>query len=234
MLLRLAGLALAALLLAACAGAGGTGGKASLWVTRDRGSRVLLLRNVEAGQTALQALETATEVETRYGGRFVQSIDGVEGSASARRDWFYFVNGIEADRGAAEYKLRPGDVEWWDYRSWAVRMQEPVVVGAFPEPFVHGYDGDRRPAAVRYADAALVSGARAIGRLIGAASVARVGRPVPRSANLFILRAGGPRAVAGPRFSGYEAGDPVSFVFAGDAARLARDPTMIRRRYRWP
>jgi hypothetical protein len=226
--------ALAALCLAACSGAGAGGGKASLWVTRDRGGHVVLLRTVDAGQTALQALESVAEVETRYGGRFVQSIDGLEGSASARHDWFYFVNGIEADRSAAEYRLRAGDVEWWDYRSWAARMQEPVVVGAFPEPFLRGYDGDRRPAAVRYSAPALARGARAIGRLIGAMSIARSGMPVPRDANLFLLRTGGRRAVAAPRFSGYQAGDPVTFVFAGDATRLAREPGMIRRRYRWP
>ena len=34
------------------------------------------------------------------------------------RDWFFFVNGIEADVGAAEYELSPGDVVQWDYRDW--------------------------------------------------------------------------------------------------------------------
>jgi hypothetical protein len=226
--------ALAALLLAGCSGANGESGKASLWVTRDRGSQVLLLRTVDAGQTAMQALEGAAEVDTRYGGRFVQAIDGVQGSLSARRDWFYFVNGIEADRSAAEYRLRAGDIEWWDYRSWAARLQEPVVVGAFPEPFVHGYDGSRRPAAVRYSAPALAHGARSIGRLIGATSVARSGTPVQRDANLFLVRRGRPRAVAGARFSGYQAGDPVTFVYSGDPTRIARDPKLLRRKYQWP
>ena len=54
-----------------------------------------------------------------YGGRFVQAIEGIAGSLSKREDWFYFVNGLEADRGAVEYRLRPGDVEWWDYRHWS-------------------------------------------------------------------------------------------------------------------
>ena len=30
-------------------------------------------------------------------------------------------------------------------------MREPVVVGAFPEPFLHGYAGKVRPVAIRYA-----------------------------------------------------------------------------------
>ena len=35
---------------------------------------------------------------TRYGGRFLQSIDGIYGSLTGQRDWFFFVNGIEGDR----------------------------------------------------------------------------------------------------------------------------------------
>ena len=60
-------------------------------------------------------------MKTRYGGRFVQSIDGLAGSgAGGFADWFYFVNGIEAAVGAADYELSPGDVVQWDYRNWRV------------------------------------------------------------------------------------------------------------------
>jgi hypothetical protein len=114
-------------------------GTATLWVTRDRGAQVLYDGTVPAGLTAMQALERTRKVTTRYGGRFVQSIDGVEGSATKQRDWFYFVDGIEGDRSAAEVTLRPGDVEWWDYRNWTgSSMSVPVVVGAYPKPFVGG------------------------------------------------------------------------------------------------
>jgi len=123
---------------AACGGQGREHGTATLWVTRDRGSDVLLVRTVPAGLTAMQALDRGARIETSYGGRYVQSIEGVDGSLSSRHDWFYFVNGIEGDRSAAEYRLHPGDVEWWDYRSWAREMRRSVVVGAFPEPFLHG------------------------------------------------------------------------------------------------
>ncbi len=111
-------------------------GTATLWVTRDRGSQVLYTGTVPAGLTAMQALERVRKVSTRYGGRFVQSIDGVDGSLTKQRDWFYFVDGIEGDRSAAEVTLHPGDVEWWDYRTWAgSAMSVPVVVGAYPKPF---------------------------------------------------------------------------------------------------
>lgn len=131
------------------AGEAPTGGEASLWVTRERGSQVVLTAAVPAGLTVLQALDRFAEIETRYGGRFVQSIEGIEGSLSGQRDWFFFVNGIEPDVGAAEIVLGPGDVAWWDFRSWDGTMREPVVVGAFPEPFLHGFDGGRRPWVVK-------------------------------------------------------------------------------------
>ena len=83
--------------------------------------------------TAMQALASVAKVGTRYGGRYVQSIDGIEGSLSKQHDWFYFVNGYKADRSAADYRLHPGDVEWWDYRSWKGSAESiPVVVGSYP------------------------------------------------------------------------------------------------------
>ena len=226
---------LAPLFALALAGCGGgrpdDAGQSSLWITRDRGDKVLLTTTVEAGQTALQALQRKADVETRYGGRFVQSINGVAGDLSAQRDWFYFVNGIEADRGAHEYRLRPGDVEWWDFRRWARVQEHPVVVGAFPEPFLHGYDGRTRPAAVRYESPRLQAGAQAIGRLIRAQSVAETSVPARRDANLFVLTGGPPRFSASFRAPGGTAGDPVRFVFAGNALRLARNPRLARFRY---
>ena len=81
---------------------------------------------VPAGISAMEALRRKADVETRYGGRFVQSIDGLEGSSSSQQDWFYFVNGYEADLSAADYELHDGDVLWWDRRSWAERWGSSV------------------------------------------------------------------------------------------------------------
>ncbi len=215
---------LAPLLLVVVAGCGGTAtgkGRATLWVTRDRGAHVLLVRSVPAGLTAMQALDREARIETRYGGRYVQSIQGIEGSLSGQSDWFYFVNGIEGDRSAAEYRLHPGDVEWWDYRSWQRQMRQPVVVGAFPEPFLHGYGGTRRPAVVLGSGA----GARALAHLLRT----HVARSVPEGANVLRLVRGAPRFTARLRPSG-----GVEFAFAGDAGRLARHPSLYRFRYEVP
>jgi Domain of unknown function (DUF4430) len=227
---RAAALAAALLLLAACSGAGGEEGQATLWVTRG-GAEVLHEARVPAGVTVLQALEREADVDTRYGGRFVQAIDGLEGSLAAGRDWFYVVNGYEADRGAAEYRLRDGDVVWWDFRSWRGRREEPVVVGAFPEPFLHGYDGKTRPAAVRYAEPSQADLARALAEIVGAASVEPSSAPVPGDANVLRLERGAARFEARLRDGG-AAGAPVEFVLGGaEAARLSRDPGLVRFRY---
>ncbi len=76
-------------------------------------------------------------------------MNGIEGSLDRQEDWFYFVNGIEPDVGGGEVELRPGDILWWDFRAWRGEMAAPVVVGAFPEPFLHGWGDERRPAEVR-------------------------------------------------------------------------------------
>ena len=78
----------------------------------------------------------------------MQSIDGLAGDRAAQRDWFYYVNGIEADVGAQDYGLSSGDRIQWDYHSWRATMRVPAIVGAYPEPFVHGYRGKRLPARV--------------------------------------------------------------------------------------
>jgi hypothetical protein len=214
-------------LLAGCAGAAEERGEASLWITRDRGETVLYAGKVAAGQTVMRALENRADVDTRYGGRFVQSIDGIEGSLSGGRDWFYFVNGVAADKGAAEYRLRDGDIAWWDYRDWAGEDEVHVVVGAFPEPFVHGYDGKVRPAVVQYCGPDAEQ-ARELGRLIGARTVSC--RQPPEESNVF-------RVVPGPaRFEATAASPdgPYVFAFSGDLDALVRAPDRFRYRYEVP
>ena len=144
-----------ALALAGCGGVGRERGTATLWVTRDRGGQVLFAGSVPAGLDGIQAVERKFKVSTRYGGRFLQSINGISGSLSGERDWFFFVNGIEGDRSATEVTLHPGDVLWWDYRRWSGNgMSVPLVVGAYPEPFLHGFPG---PTSVVGADHALAA-----------------------------------------------------------------------------
>jgi hypothetical protein len=220
-------IAAAGLVVAALAGCGSThtSGSATLWITRDRGQHILLISKVKAGQSAMAALQQVTNVKTSYGGRFAQSIDGVSGSRSGQRDWFYFVNGYEADRGAADYKLHPGDVEWWDYRSWKHEMHVPVVVGAFPEPFLHGYDGKTRPAAIVYDSRTLQREAHALGKLIHAKTL--TADQLADANVLFLTKADVPLSATSKG-----AGQPTRFVIGPTAARrLLADPKLVRFRY---
>jgi hypothetical protein len=128
-------------------------GDVELTVTRDYGTVPVIHRelgDVTESDTVMRGLERSAEIATRYGGGFVQSIEGLEGeeTASAARDWFFYVNGVESTVGAADYPLHGGEAVWWDYRDWAAAMRVPAVVGSWPQPFLGGYDGKRRPVAV--------------------------------------------------------------------------------------
>jgi hypothetical protein len=148
-----------ALLLAALAAAGcglGPGrelGDVGFTVTRDYGTVSMLHREVGGvteSDTVMRVLERNAAIGTRYGGGFVQSIDGLEAQESVDRslDWFFYVDGVEATVGAADYPLHGGESVWWDYRDWGAAMRVPAVVGSWPQPFLDGYDARRRPVAV--------------------------------------------------------------------------------------
>jgi hypothetical protein len=205
--------ALAAALAVALAGCGsssatGPAGRATLWVTRDRGAHVLYSTRVPAGESVLQALDRVAKVKTRFGGRYVRAVDGLE--EHGNRSWFYYVNGYLADRSAADYRLRPGDLAWWDYRVWRDPAQDPVVLGAFPQPFLNGYDGKRRPAVVVSTD----SRAGAVAKRLHA----RVVRRPPADANVLVLGGNATTIV----LRGSSPGSPVRLVFRGDPKLLLR------------
>ena len=108
------------------------------------------------GMCAMDALKQVAEIETAYGGGFVNAINGVRsqytGSGADRKDWFIYANGILTNVGALDYTLYPGDVEHWDFRDWSFRHFIPAIIGDFPEPFVHGYEGEVRSTIVAYQD----------------------------------------------------------------------------------
>jgi hypothetical protein len=147
-------IAVAATMAAAIAGCGlGAGpgtSDASLTVTRDFGSRyvgALTQKHVPGAETVMQMLQRGFPVSTSYGGGFVQSIGSFAGTPS-RRDWFYYVNGLEAPSGAATTAVHRGDQIWWDLHDWSATDSIPAVVGSFPEPFLNGIGGKRVPTIV--------------------------------------------------------------------------------------
>jgi hypothetical protein len=142
-------LTLCALALTACgAGAGSAPKEVHLTVTDGFGRETLIERRgpeVKGSDTVMRLLQRNAKVTTRYGGGFVQSIDGLEGGRERGRpfDWFYYVNGVLAEKGAAATKVRPGDRIWWDRHDWGGSTDARAVVGSFPEPFLHGMGGKR-------------------------------------------------------------------------------------------
>jgi hypothetical protein len=151
-------------------------GDVTLTVTRGFGSTVLASISrgrVPGSETVMRTLERSFRVRTRYGGGFVQSIDGLSGSAS-RLDWFYYVNGSEAPAGAASTSVHRGDRIWWDLHDWRATDTIPAVVGSFPEPFVHGIGGRRLPTILECASDVQAACSEASGAL------SKVGVQTPR------------------------------------------------------
>ncbi|HET6506018.1 MAG TPA: DUF4430 domain-containing protein [Baekduia sp.] len=151
----------AAALAAAASGCGlGAGPKASntqLTVSKDFGAEPIVQTDqpkTGGSDTVMRLLErNAPKVQTRYGGSFVQSIDGVSGGRKDGDpyDWFFYVNGILSDKGATSVQVHAGDRVWWDWHDWSATDDVPAVVGSFPEPFLHGVNGKRLPTRVECA-----------------------------------------------------------------------------------
>jgi hypothetical protein len=136
-----------------CAGCGFGPGVAAkgvdIRVTENFGTRKLGdVQDAKVSGTVMQALQRSFKVSTAYGGGFVESIDGHAGSAGDEVDWFYYVNGVQAAKGAAATQLHKGDHVWWDRHDYTATDSIPAVVGSFPEPFTNGVGGQRYPTIV--------------------------------------------------------------------------------------
>jgi len=126
--------------------------------TRNFGQELMFAETLELppGTPAMTALEKVADVETAYGGGFVNAINGVSsgftGTQPTMADWFLYINGIQARTGALDYKLHDGDIQHWDFHAWGFRQSVPAIIGDFPEPFGHGYGGKVSPTVIAYAD----------------------------------------------------------------------------------
>jgi hypothetical protein len=129
-----------------------------LTVTRDFGAQVLTKTSApkaNGAETVMSLLLRNDRITTKYGGGFVESIDGHAGGETGGDplDWFYYVNGIEAPKGAAATNVDPGDHIWWDLHDWSQTDDVAAVVGSYPEPFLNGTEGKRLPVRVECAAA---------------------------------------------------------------------------------
>jgi hypothetical protein len=136
---------------AAIAGCGlsQTGGSPAVSVTVTRGfgsTRIAAASrpNPAGSETVVKLLRAwfSVTVDGRPGATRIASIDGLPAGASSL-SWRYYVNGVEPAIGAELTKVHPGDRIWWDLNDGGAASA--AVVGAFPEPFVHGLAGRRLP-----------------------------------------------------------------------------------------
>jgi len=128
-----------------------------LSVTRDFGAQAVLdvpAAKVSGADTVMRVTRRNATVKTRFGGEFVQAIDGISGGRRDGRpkDWFIYVNGSLTDQGAGATDVHGGDRLWWDHHDWGLTPDVRAVVGSYPEPFVHGEGGKRLPVRVECVD----------------------------------------------------------------------------------
>jgi hypothetical protein len=118
----------------------------SMTITRSFGARRLgAVRQtlVPGSETLLSLLQRSFPV--RMAGNVVEAIDGVTAKPGSR--WFLFVNGSASGIGSPKQRtiVHAGDRIWWDLHDEVATNSIPVVVGSFPEPFIHGVGGKRLP-----------------------------------------------------------------------------------------
>jgi len=187
----------AGLLAAGCGlGPGSQTGSVALVVTSNFGSRQMGRPTTETAtqsETVMRQLQRLKQVKTSYGGRFVESINGLSGGSSGGSsfDWFFFVNGVESPVGAAEVTLADGDDVWWDHRDWSAASHVPAVVGAWPHPFSDEVDGKNLPTRLLCAPTAAAACARVEAALAAEGIVATRGKPGTQG------KGNGPKIVVG-------------------------------------
>jgi hypothetical protein len=202
-------------------GAGPAPSAVQLTVTRGFGVKVLLswkAPHVRGQETVMSLLTRNATVSTRYGGGFVQSINGTSGGQEQGQpvDWFYYVNGVEASKGAAATNVHPGDHIWWDRHDWSQTDDVPAVVGSFPEPFLNGVDGKRLPVRVEcaivagYACRTVTARLRALGVPAAVAAMGSGGEPQ----TLRVVVAPWTEVKGDPSVQGIERGPRASGVYA--------------------
>ena len=88
-----------------------------LVVSTGLGEQVLFDKAVLGSGDVIMILSQHTEIETTYGGKFIDSINGLKTEPGSA--WFYYVNGKLMDRGAAAYIPKNGDIIQWDFHEYS-------------------------------------------------------------------------------------------------------------------
>lgn len=129
----------------------------TLRVTRDFGRHLLAEHAgvpLAGHRTVLRLLRAHHDLDTKFGNRSIEAIDGLRRIPTGpnARTWALLVNGIEADVFAPEYRLFDGDVVQYDLRRWEDVLGTRATIGAFPESFTRGENGQPPGVSIRCMD----------------------------------------------------------------------------------
>jgi len=125
---------------------------ASIIITKNFGNYTIQQDDITIpkGTSALEALKKVAKVETNYGGGFVSSINNLRSNYPDKKfDWFYYVNGFLANKGAASYIINEGDLIRWDYHTWEFHHQSAILAD-YPRQIINGYEGRASPTIILY------------------------------------------------------------------------------------
>ncbi|KGP70922.1 DUF4430 domain-containing protein [Pontibacillus yanchengensis] len=94
--------------------------KVKVTISKNNGEETIEEKelSIEEGQTVFEVMDENFELETDNSGGFITAVEGVKAKEEDKMAWFYTVNGKEAEVGAKEYELKPGDTITFDMHSW--------------------------------------------------------------------------------------------------------------------
>ena len=127
--------------------------KVTVTITKDFGKELLLEKTIAVAPdiSALEVSKQVAEIETKYGGGFVSSINNVSSSyPKTQYDWFFYVNGFLSKTGASNYVIMNGDSIVWDYHRWDVSQFQSAILGSYPKYLTNGYSGEISATIIAY------------------------------------------------------------------------------------
>mgnify|MGYP006286734477 CR=1 FL=1 len=132
------------------------GTRVDVTVSLDGGKDLLIRKNVpiRRGMSALDVLEMVADVRRAPDGSIFQ-VNGYGGGreialGSDPSGWTYRVNGIESNIRPDRFRVKPGQVIWFDLRRLDLYPRIPVAIGNFPHPFFTGWRDTNRPIRIAY------------------------------------------------------------------------------------
>lgn len=132
-------------------------GTVRLTVSKDFFNEIIFDKEVDLKNdySIMDILKEHTEVETSYGGSFVESINSYksnfkDANKDKKRDWFYYVNGYMADVSSADYLPKENDHIVFDYHPWSDKSYNNNLIASFENIFKNGYMDQTIPSEIIY------------------------------------------------------------------------------------